>query len=81
MLACHGPVLDGFYHLFQATVHFPLSSAVGEPQQSRQISGTLGIEPRTAGSRRKYAHHCAMLPPQEKVLSFYINWFMAELTP
>ena len=36
-IACHWRVLDGFDQHFQATVHFPISSAIDEPQQQRQL--------------------------------------------
>ena len=42
VLACHWPVLDGFDQRNEATVHFPLSSAVDEPQQHRQFCGGSG---------------------------------------
>ena len=67
------PVKDGFEQHFQATVHFPLSSAIDEPQQHRQFFicnnfGNTGTRTRAAGSIRNYAKHSAILPPDNEMI-------------
>ena len=50
VLACHYPLLDGFDQHFQASVHFPLTSAVNKSQQhGNKFSGMLRIKPGAAG--------------------------------
>ena len=60
-------VFNWFDQHFQATVHFPLSSAVDSPQQHRQFFpwnffGMQGIEPEAVRSVSNYTNRCAMLP-------------------
>ena len=61
------PVLYKFYQHFQATVKFPLSSAVASSHRQFffrcQNFGNAGNRTRAAGSGRKYPNHCAMLSP------------------
>ena len=67
MHGCHYPVLDGLDQPFQATVYFPLSSAIDKSQQNQQFFPlkkfrNAGSHTGAAGYGSKYANHCTMLP-------------------
>ena len=53
--------MDGFFQHVQATVRFPLSSAI-DIFSSEIFLGILGIKPWAAESGSIYAHHYVMLP-------------------
>ena len=74
---------DGSDQYFPATVHFPLSSTIDSSQKQHvlfplKITGLLGIEPRAAGFKRKYADLCAIMLPQ-KVSLIQTKWFKEKV--